>query len=73
MDYLRQLRTERPLLFWVITAVVFWLAFQLALYESTKRTLLSTQWDDMNDYADAKTDVILAIKARATAARDVRR
>lgn len=40
-----------------------------ALYESTKRTLLSKRWDDMNDYADAKTDVILAIKARARAAR----
>ncbi|MCQ1954501.1 GrpB family protein [Arthrobacter sp. zg-Y238] len=40
-----------------------------ALYESTKRALLSRQWDDMNDYADAKTDVILAIKARARAAR----
>ncbi|MDN3905799.1 GrpB family protein [Arthrobacter sp. YD2] len=40
-----------------------------ALYESTKRTLLSGQWEDMNDYADAKTDVILAIKARARAAR----
>ncbi len=39
-----------------------------ALYESTKRTLLNTRWDDMNDYADAKTDVILAIKARARAA-----
>ncbi|HEX7805112.1 MAG TPA: GrpB family protein [Cellulomonas sp.] len=42
-----------------------------ALYESTKRTLLSKRWDDMNDYADAKTDVILAIKARARAARDL--
>ncbi|KQQ94234.1 hypothetical protein ASF62_08840 [Leifsonia sp. Leaf325] len=40
-----------------------------ALYESTKRSLLSKQWNDMNDYADAKTDVILAIKARARAAR----
>lgn len=40
-----------------------------ALYESTKRTLLSKRWDDMNDYADAKSDVILAIKARARAAR----
>ena len=40
-----------------------------ALYESTKRALLGRQWDDMNDYADAKTDVILAIKARARAAR----
>ncbi len=42
-----------------------------ALYESTKRALLSRGWDDMNDYADAKTDVILAIKARARAARGV--
>lgn len=40
-----------------------------ALYEDTKRALLSRQWDDMNDYADAKTDVIVAIKARARAAR----
>lgn len=39
------------------------------LYESTKRSLLSTRWDDMNAYADAKTDVIVAIKARARAAR----
>ncbi|MGB3594204.1 MAG: GrpB family protein [Ornithinimicrobium sp.] len=40
-----------------------------ALYEATKRTLLSKRWDDMNDYADAKTDVILAIKEQARAAR----
>ncbi len=40
-----------------------------ALYEGTKRTLLDRQWDDMNDYADAKTEVILAITARARAAR----
>jgi GrpB-like predicted nucleotidyltransferase (UPF0157 family) len=40
-----------------------------ALYESTKRILLSRRWDDMNDYADAKSDVILTIKARARAAR----
>jgi GrpB-like predicted nucleotidyltransferase (UPF0157 family) len=40
-----------------------------ALYESTKRSLLSMRWDDMNDYADAKSDVITAIKARARAAR----
>jgi GrpB-like predicted nucleotidyltransferase (UPF0157 family) len=40
-----------------------------ALYEGTKRALLSKRWDDMNDYADAKTDVILAIKERARAAR----
>ncbi|MGI9824901.1 GrpB family protein [Agromyces sp. Marseille-Q5079] len=40
-----------------------------ALYENTKRTLLGRRWDDMNDYADAKTDVILEIKARARVAR----
>ncbi|WP_338145540.1 GrpB family protein [Cryobacterium lactosi] len=40
-----------------------------ALYESTKRSLLRSRWDDMNAYADAKTDVILAIKARARAYR----
>jgi GrpB-like predicted nucleotidyltransferase (UPF0157 family) len=39
-----------------------------ALYATTKRALLSQRWGDMNDYADAKTDVILAIKARARAA-----
>jgi GrpB-like predicted nucleotidyltransferase (UPF0157 family) len=39
------------------------------LYESVKRDLLSQQWNDMNDYADAKTNVILAIKSRARAAR----
>ena len=43
------------------------------LYETTKRGLLRKRWDDMNDYADAKTDVILAIKARARAARGLRR
>ena len=32
MDYLRQLRMERPLLFWIAMAVAFWLAFQLALF-----------------------------------------
>ncbi|MDK1328598.1 GrpB family protein [Arthrobacter sp. zg-Y1143] len=42
-----------------------------ALYEATKRKLLNRRWDDMNDYADAKTDVISAIKARARAARAV--
>ncbi|RFA07190.1 hypothetical protein B7R21_16500 [Subtercola boreus] len=40
-----------------------------ALYESTKRELLSRQWNDMNEYAEAKTDVIREIKARARAAR----
>lgn len=38
-----------------------------ALYEQTKRALMSRRWDDMNDYADAKTDVIAAIKKRARA------
>ncbi|MBT0769891.1 GrpB family protein [Kineosporia sp. J2-2] len=40
-----------------------------ALYENTKRTLLRRQWDDKNDYTRAKTEVILAIKARAREAR----
>jgi GrpB-like predicted nucleotidyltransferase (UPF0157 family) len=43
-----------------------------ALYEDTKRALLRGRWDDMNAYADAKTDVILAIKERARAAREGR-
>ena len=40
-----------------------------ALYEHVKRELLTRRWDDTNDYADAKSDVIAAIKARARAAR----
>jgi len=44
-------------------------AHDRALYESTKRSLLQSRWHDMNAYANAKTDVILAIKARARAAR----
>ncbi|WP_245884662.1 GNAT family N-acetyltransferase [Glaciihabitans tibetensis] len=36
-----------------------------ALYEETKRRLLAKDWDDMNAYADAKTDVISEIKSRA--------
>ena len=40
------------------------------LYAATKRELLDRRWDDMNDYADAKTEVIAAIKARARAARE---
>ena len=40
-----------------------------ARYESTKRSLLTRRWNDMNDYADAKTDVIAAIKERARAGR----
>lgn len=41
-----------------------------ALYERTKRALLTRRWDDMNEYANAKTDVIRAIKERARAARN---
>lgn len=36
-----------------------------ALYETTKRALLTQSWDDMNAYAEAKSEVIAAIKARA--------
>ncbi len=36
-----------------------------ALYERTKRRLATRTWTDMNEYADAKTDVILAILGRA--------
>jgi hypothetical protein len=32
MDYLRQLQAERPLLFWAVMAVAFWLAFQVILF-----------------------------------------
>jgi GrpB-like predicted nucleotidyltransferase (UPF0157 family) len=39
------------------------------LYESVKRELLGRRWDDMNRYADAKGEVIRAIKERARAAR----
>jgi GrpB-like predicted nucleotidyltransferase (UPF0157 family) len=39
------------------------------LYESTKRALLIEDWDDMNSYAEAKTEVITAIKQRARAQR----
>lgn len=40
-----------------------------ALYEHTKRTLMTRQWNDMNDYSDAKTEVIAAIKSRARTSR----
>jgi hypothetical protein len=32
MNYLRRMQTERPVLFWVATAVVFWLGFRLLLF-----------------------------------------
>jgi GrpB-like predicted nucleotidyltransferase (UPF0157 family) len=40
-------------------------AVDRALYENTKRALLTEQWSDMNAYADAKTEVVAAIKERA--------
>jgi len=36
-----------------------------ALYERTKRELMTRSWSDMNAYADAKSAVIAAIKERA--------
>jgi GrpB-like predicted nucleotidyltransferase (UPF0157 family) len=36
-----------------------------ALYERTKRELLARQWEYVQDYADAKTEVVEAINARA--------
>lgn len=36
-----------------------------ALYERTKRDLLTRDWADMNAYAEAKTDVITELKERA--------
>ncbi|TXL61820.1 GrpB family protein [Aeromicrobium terrae] len=38
-----------------------------ALYEGVKRELATRTWADMNDYADAKDDVVAAIMARAEA------
>lgn len=35
------------------------------LYETTKRELATYEWPDMNGYADAKSDVVAAILARA--------
>ena len=31
MNYLRRMQMERPVLFWVLTLVAFWLAFRLIL------------------------------------------
>lgn len=36
------------------------------LYESVKRDLARRRWDRMQDYADAKTDVVTEIMSRAT-------
>ena len=32
MNYLRRLQIERPVLYWVVLLVAFWLAFQLVLF-----------------------------------------
>jgi GrpB-like predicted nucleotidyltransferase (UPF0157 family) len=40
------------------------------LYANVKRHLAQRQWADMNDYADAKTDVVLDILARARTWRE---
>jgi hypothetical protein len=32
MNYLRRMQMERPLLFWVVLALGFWLGFQLLLF-----------------------------------------
>jgi hypothetical protein len=32
MDYLRRMQMERPVLFWVVLLVAFWLAFRLVLF-----------------------------------------
>ena len=42
------------------------------LYERTKRELTARDWTDMNAYAEAKTEVIEAIKSRARSAREER-
>ena len=31
MNYLRRLQYQRPVLFWVLTALAFWIAFQVVL------------------------------------------
>ena len=38
-----------------------------ALYEATKRTLAARTWSVMQDYADAKTEVVAQIMSRALA------
>ena len=39
------------------------------LYEATKRALATGEWETVQDYADAKTDVVRAILARSTELR----
>jgi len=40
-----------------------------SLYESTKLSLAEAEWGTVQDYADAKTDVVTEILGRATASR----
>jgi hypothetical protein len=35
VDYLRQLQSERPVLFWIVLLVGFFIAFQLLIYVAT--------------------------------------
>ena len=42
-----------------------WSPSDLALYEQAKRRLAQRDWPDMNAYADAKSEVVEAILARA--------
>jgi hypothetical protein len=32
MDYLRRMQMERPLVFWLVVALAFWLGFRLVLF-----------------------------------------
>jgi hypothetical protein len=32
MHFLRSLQTDRPLLYWAVVALAFWLSFQLVLF-----------------------------------------
>jgi GrpB-like predicted nucleotidyltransferase (UPF0157 family) len=43
-----------------------------ALYERTKRELAARVWEYRQHYADAKSDVVAAILARAQAAHEAR-
>jgi GrpB-like predicted nucleotidyltransferase (UPF0157 family) len=42
------------------------------LYESTKLSLAQREWDTVQDYADAKDDIVREILSRAMASRDRR-
>ena len=36
MNHLRRLQYERPVLFWVLVAVAFWIALQVVLYVAAR-------------------------------------